>query len=106
MQSNDELLARLHETYQSPLPEGAPVRTPSSDLGRTFMFRDAQPGTVEWARAHLAGSSAPEPVMERWDGIGPEDFGPVEFRSGRTGEHIGRINRHARKRIMQSGLEP
>lgn len=85
MQSNDEILARLHETYHAPLPEG-PIRTPSNPHGLSFLFRDAQPGTAEWARAHLVGASAPEPLLERWDATGAENFGPVEVINPQTGK--------------------
>jgi len=61
-----------------------PIRTPGNDAGFKFLFKDAQPGSAEWARAHL---------------IGAEDFGPVELLDGRTGEKLARVNRHARKRL-------
>jgi len=50
---------------------------------------------------HLVGSAAPEPVIERYEGIGVEDFGPVELLDGRTGESIARVNRHMRKRLVE-----
>ena len=108
--SSDNFLARLNEAY-TPTPDirpavSGPIRSPGNDAGYKFLFQDAAPGSAEWAHAHLVGSSAPEPVMERFDGIGPEDFGPVEYLDGRSGDSLGRVSRHARRRIMQSGLEP
>ena len=89
---------RLHEIYQQPVPDG-PIRTPDNPHGRTFLFKDHQPGTTEWARAHLVGSAAPEPFIERLGPIGAEDFGPVELLDGRTGEPLARVNRHVRRRL-------
>jgi hypothetical protein len=95
----------LHDAYHAS-PEAAihaavsgPVRTPDSDAGFKFLYKDHQPGTAEFARAHLVGTAAPEPIIERFDGIGVEDFGPVELIDGRTGERIARVNRHARKKL-------
>ena len=76
-----------------------PIRTPGDDAGFKFLFKDAQPGSAEWARAHLVGSAAPEAIIERYDGIGTEDFGPVELLDGRTGQKLARVNRHARKHL-------
>jgi len=76
-----------------------PIRTPDNPHGLTFLFKDAQPGSAEFARAHLVGSAAPEAIIERYDGIGTEDFGPVELLDGRTGQKIARVNRHARKHL-------
>src|SRR5262245_6943921 len=56
------------------------------------VFSDAQPGTAAHSAAHLVGSSAPEPTIERWDGIGPEGMGPVEILDGRTGQPIAKLN--------------
>ena len=98
---------QLHDTYHAP-PEAdiheavsGPIRSPGNDAGYKFLFRDAQPGTAEFTRAHLVGSAAPEPTIERMDGIGPEDFGPVELIDGRTGRSIARVNRHMRKRLEE-----
>jgi len=89
MLDNRDLLRRLHEIYQSPLPEGAPIRTPGNQSGLSFMFRDVQPGTAEFAKLHY-----PEPAeyIERWDSIGAEDFGPVEILD-KQGRHIRRVGR-------------
>jgi hypothetical protein len=78
-----------------------PIRTPENPRGLTFLFKDAQPGSAEFTRAHLVGSSAPEPIIERLDGIGREDFGTVELLDGRTGEPIARVNRHMRRRLEE-----
>lgn len=94
---NDDLLQRLHQTYQQDVD--GPVRTPENDVGLKFLFRDAQPGSAGFARAHLVGSSAPEPIIERIGPIGTEDFGPVELIDGRTGQPIVRVNRHLRRRL-------
>ena len=101
------LLRQLHDTYHAP-PEAdihealsGPIRSPGNDAGFKFLFRDAQPGTAEHTRAHLVGSAAPEPIMERYDGIGVEDFGPVELIDGRTGQPIARVNRHARRHLKE-----
>ena len=88
MQDSNDILRRLHEIYQGPLPEGAPIRTPSSPLGRTFMFRDAQPGTAEFARLHYL---PPADEIEVWGPIGPEDFGPVAIHDGKTGKFKRRV---------------
>jgi hypothetical protein len=89
MQDSRDLLRRLHEIYHSPLPEGAPVRTPGNDLGLKFMFRDLQPGTAEWARIHIPPGAE---YIERWDATGPEDFGPVEILD-KQGRHVRRVER-------------
>jgi hypothetical protein len=94
MPDSDELLRRLHDTYHA---------GPEADIHQAqhgLVFSDAQPGSPDFARAHLVGSSAPEPHIERWDGIGPEGFGPVEILDGRTGRSIARLNAHARRRLM------
>jgi len=88
MLNSKEILRRLHEIYQSPLPEGAPIRTPGNDSGLTFMFRDLQPGTAEWSRIHIPPGAE---RIERWGPIGAEDFGPVEVLDGRTGRHIRNV---------------
>lgn len=102
---SNPLRQAAHDAYHA-LPEApiheavsGPVRTPGNDAGFRFLFKDAQPGSAEWARAHLVGSSAPEPIIERMDAIGPEDFGPVELIDGRTGQSIARVNRHARRKL-------
>lgn len=97
---NDELVRRVHEVYQQPPPSG-PVRTPDNPHGLTYLFKDVQPGTCAFARAHLVGSSAPEPIIERYGGVGKEDFGPVELIDGRTGQPIARVNRHLRRRLQR-----
>ena len=95
----------LHDTYHAP-PEAdlhqavdGPIRTPDSDAGFRFLYKDAQPGTAKFSAQHLTGSAAPEPFIERFEGIGPEDFGPVELIDGRTGRKIARVNRHMRKKL-------
>jgi len=76
---------------------------PEADIhlapAREGLVQDAQPGTLEFAERHLVGSSAPEPHIERWDGIGPEGMGPVEILDGRTGRSIARLNSNARRRL-------
>jgi len=85
---------RMHDAISAP---------PDSDIhqspGGNGLFIDAKPGTAEFRAQHLVGSAAPEPVMERWDGVGVEDFGPVELIDGSTGQTIARVNRHLRKRL-------
>jgi len=79
--------------------------SPDADIHQAVhgsVFNDAQPGTPAFARAHLVGSSAPEPRIERWDGIGPEGMGPVEILDGRTGKPIAKINAAARRRLMDA----
>ena|SRR5215472_3303769 len=101
---NNPLRQATHDAYHAPVEadiHGAvhgPIRTPTT-RGATFLFRDHQPGTAEFARTHLVGSAAPEPIMERYDGIGAENFGPVELIDGTTGKTIARVNRHARKHL-------
>jgi hypothetical protein len=97
---NDELLRRLHDVYQQPPPQG-PIRTPGNDAGLSFLFKDAQPGTAAFTATHLVGSSAPEPVIERYGAVGAEGFGPVELIDGRTGHSIARVNRHLRRRLEE-----
>lgn len=105
MPSNNPLQRATHDVYHAP-PEApiheaihGPVRTPDSDAGFRFLYKDAQPGTAAFSAKHLVGSSAPEPIIERMDGIGVEDFGPVELIDGRTGEPIAKVNRHTRRRL-------
>jgi hypothetical protein len=105
---DSELLRRLHETYHAPVDAPiheavhGPIRDPDWDGGMRQLFRDRQPGTRAFADIHLTGSAAPEPIIERYDGIGAEDFGPVELIDGRTGQKIARVNRHMRKRLDAS----
>jgi hypothetical protein len=97
MHSNDAYrqgMRRMHDALAAP-PDGDLHQSP----GGNGLFIDAKPGTAEFARSHLVGSAAPEPVMERFDGIGVEDFGPVELLDGRTGQSIARVNRHMRRRL-------
>jgi hypothetical protein len=101
----NEQLRQLHDTYHAPETAdihaaiNGPLRTPDNPHGLTFVFKDHQPGTAEFSRQHLVGSSAPEPIIERMDAIGAEDFGPVELLDGRTGQPIARVNRHVRRRL-------
>ena len=85
---------RMHDALAAP-PDSDVHQSP----GGNGLYIDAQPGSAEFAAQHLTGSSAPEPLMERWDGIGAESFGPVELIDGRTGKSIARVNRHARKKL-------
>jgi len=89
----------MHDALAAP-PDGDLHQSP----GGNGLFIDAQPGTAEFARSHLVGTAAPEPIMERWDGVGVEDFGPVELIDGSTGASIARVNRHMRKRILGKDL--
>jgi hypothetical protein len=90
-----ELLRKLHNVYHAS-PDAdiheaihGPVRTPDrADSGELRLFRDAQPGTAEHTRLHLVGSAAPEPLIEVYGPIGPEDFGPVKILDGRTGRPL------------------
>ena len=91
---NDELVRRLHDVYHAP-PDAAVHQSP----GGHELFIDRQPGTADFARGHLVGSAAPEPIIERLGGIGAEGFGPVELIDGRTGQSIARVNRHLRRRL-------
>jgi hypothetical protein len=104
---NSPLRQATHDSYHAP-PEAdihaavnGPVRTPANDVGLKFLFRDHQPGTADFAAKHLVGSAAPEPIIERMDAIGPEDFGPVELLDGRSGQPIARVNRHMRRRLEE-----
>jgi hypothetical protein len=67
--------------------------------GGNGLFIGPTPGSAEWSATYLTGSAAPEPLIERFDGIGPEDFGPVELIDGNTGQSIARVNRHMRKKL-------
>lgn len=104
---SNPLRQATHDAYHAPetadIHEAVygPIRTPDSDAGLRFLFKDAQPGTAAFSRQHLVGSAAPEPVIERMDGIDAEDFGPVELIDGRTGKPIMRVNRHMRKRLEE-----
>ena len=107
MHDSNPLARATHDAYHAP-PEAAiheaidgPIRTPDSDAGFRFLYKDAQPGTARFSAKHLTGSAAPEPIIERMGGIGPEDFGPVELIDGRTGQPIVRVNRHMRRRLEE-----
>lgn len=67
--------------------------------GGNGLYIGPTPGTPEFSAQYLTGSSAPEPTIERYEGIGPEDFGPVELIDGHTGQSIARVNRHMRKKL-------
>src|SRR5262245_58949205 len=90
----DDLLKRLHDVYH------APAEADIHQARHGHAFSDAQPGSAEFTGAHLVGSSAPASHIERWDGVGPEGFGPVELPDGRTGKPIAKINAAARGRLM------
>jgi hypothetical protein len=85
---------RMHDALAAH-PE-APVHASPGGHG---LFIGPTPGTREFSETYLVGSAAPEPTIERFDGIGPEDFGPVELIDGRTGQLIARVNRHMRKHL-------
>jgi hypothetical protein len=91
MRETDELVRRLHEVYHAH-PDAEMHLSPHA-------YRSPQPGTPEFSAERLVGSAAPEATIERWDGIGPEGFGPVEILDGRTGRSIARINSNARRRM-------
>jgi hypothetical protein len=91
MHETNDLLRRLHEVYHA-APDAEMHLSPHG-------YRSPQPGTAEFSAERLVGSAAPEPVMERWDGVGPEGFGPVEILDGRTGRSIARINSKNRRRM-------
>lgn len=93
MREYDDLLRRLHDTYHA--GPDAPLHL--SD----HAYRSPQPGTPQFNAERLVGSAAPEPIIERWDGVGPEGFGPVEILDGRTGTHVARVNSNARRRMAQ-----
>ena len=91
MDGTDDLLRRLHDVYHA---------GPEADLHPSVhAYRSPQPGTVEFSAERLVGSAAPEPIMERWDGFGPEGFGPVEIMDGRTGRSIAKVNSKNRRRM-------
>jgi hypothetical protein len=96
MPDSEELVRRLHDVYHAP---------PEADLhqstGGHGLFIDQQPGSAAFTQRHLVGTAAPEPLIERYGGIGAEDFGPVELIDGRTGERVARINRHTRRRLQE-----
>lgn len=102
---DSELLRKLHDVYHAPTDAEiheavhGPIRDPDWDGGMQKLFRDVQPGTKRFSEIHLTGSAAPEPIIERYDGIGAEDFGPVELIDGRTGQKIARVNRHMRRKL-------
>ena len=85
---------RLHDVYHAGPDEHLHMAPP-----REGLYQDAQPGTAAFGDAHLVGSSAPEPHIERWDGIGAEGMGPVEILDGRTGRPIAKLNAAARRRL-------
>ena len=89
-----EGLRRLHDTLAA--PPGAPIH---QSPGGNGLFIGPTPGTREFSNTYLTGSAAPEPIIERWEGIGGEGFGPVQLLDGRTGEPIARVNRHLRRRL-------
>ena len=91
-----EGLRRLHDALAA--PQEADLHQSPGGHG---LYLDAQPGTADFNRSHLVGSAAPEPLIERYEGIGVEDFGPVQLLDGRTGEPIARVNRHVRKRLVE-----
>lgn len=90
----DSLLRRLHDVYHAGPDEHLHLAPP-----REGLYQDAQPGTAAFAESHLVGSSAPERIIERWDGIGPEGMGPVEILDGPTGRPIAKLNAAARRRL-------
>lgn len=87
---------RLHDALAAP-SDAAVHQSP----GGHGLYLGPAPGTPGFSAQYLQGSAAPEPFIERFDGIGPEDFGPVELIDGRTGQSIARVNRHMRKRLEQ-----
>lgn len=105
MHDSNPLRQATHDAYHAPVEADiheavhGPVRTPESDAGFRFLYKDHQPGTAAFNAKHLVGSAAPEPIIERMDGIGVEDFGPVELIDGRTGQPIAKVNRHTRRRL-------
>src|SRR5262245_38141183 len=94
MREANDLLRRLHEVYHA--PPDADLHPASAASGA---YQQPQPGTPEFFAERLVGSAAPEPLIERWDGVGPEGFGPVEVLDGRTGRSIARINSKNRRRM-------
>jgi hypothetical protein len=92
-----DFLRRLHDTYHA--HDNADVHQSPGGHG---LFIDRQPGASGFGGDHLVGSAAPEPIIERYAGIGAEDFGPVELLDGRTGASIVRVNRHLRRRRVES----
>jgi hypothetical protein len=105
MPDSDPLRRAAHDAYHAPSDADiheamhGPVRNAHGSPGLTFLFKDAQPGSREHLQAHLVGSAAPEPYIERMDAIGPEGFGVVELLDGRSGARIARVNRHARRHL-------
>ena len=91
MREADELLRRLHDVYHA---------GPEADLHPSVhAYRSPQPGTPQFSAERLVGSAAPEPYIERWDGIGPEGMGPVEILDGRTGRSVAKVNSKNRRRM-------
>ena len=93
MREANDLVRRLHEVYHAD-PDAEMHLAPPGNA-----FRSPQPGTAEFAADRLVGSAAPETYIERWDGVGPEGFGPVEILDGRTGRSIARITSKNRRRM-------
>ena len=91
-----EGVRRMHDALAAP-PDADIHQSP----GGHGLHIDPQPGSRAHMDAHLVGSAAPEPIIERYAGIGAEDFGPVELIDGRTGEPIARVNRHMRRRLEE-----
>jgi hypothetical protein len=85
---------RLHDALAAP-----PEADVHQSAGGHGLYIGPQPGTTAFSAQYLSGSAAPEPVIERWGGIGSEGFGPVELLDGRTGAPIVRVNRHLRQRL-------
>jgi hypothetical protein len=92
----DDLLRRLHEVYHAQ-PDADMHLAPSANGA----YQQPQPGTAEFTSQRLVGSAAPEPTIERWEGTGPEGFGPVEILDGRTGRSIARVNGRNRGRLLK-----
>lgn len=84
----------MHDALAAP-PDADMHQSP----GGNGLFIGPTPGTREFSNQYLTGSAAPEPFIERFEGIGPEDFGPVELIDGATGKSIARVNRHMRKKL-------
>ena len=91
-----EGLRRLHDALAA--PPDAPIHQSPGGHG---LYIGPQPGTAGFSAQYLVGSAAPEPLIERYEGVGSEDFGPVQLLDGRTGEPIARVNRHVRKRLVE-----
>jgi hypothetical protein len=96
-EAGGDLLRRLHEVYHAQ-PDAELHLAP--DPAANGLYQQPQPGTARFTSERLVGSAAPERTIERWEGVGPEGFGPVEILDGRTGKPLARLNSRNRGRLL------